>query len=518
MFRIPLVVRDLFTADGFFIIANEKPIQAMIDGIKDSSAAGDTVGMLTSESIIEKADKTHFVPSSKLAHSEKVIPVIPDIHEEPVYKESIYKEKIHEILQSESRPELIIASLKKHIDHINSYIIGRNDIILQAIFALLTGEHLLILSRTGMAKSYLANAIFSIFDSARFFSSQASKDQTPDNYFGPYNMDEFRKGRIKHNIKGSVIEANFIFLDEFFDASDVVLRSLLSVLNERKFINGSEQIDTSVHTAIATANYMRANEVTEAILDRFTYKSIIPEMSNTYSQLKIDKSYEGLKGKISEPERRIPFDRLIDLHNIVTNKNKEYKIEIPDFIYFMKNVIVNKFTSDMRLSDNKFFVSPRKQAKLSDFLRASALFNGRKEVNMDDLKDLYLGLCTLNSHVVIKTVDKSEMEIYLDVYQKTMTHFTATGAIDQIRFLLEVKRLLHDLKWNPERKDSILSGSGPLASIFNLLMKIFPGRNKDESEKITIQGLKQSVSELNPSVEEVHELKIGILIEYHDLV
>lgn len=513
MLRIPRIVKDNYTADGFFIVANEKPCQSMIDMMKDAPLDRDMEELLA----LDRKQGTDMM--SYFLDSPGSVPSAANIRKQnSAETEVIHKEKVLDIIQSEFTPETVIASLKKHIEHINSYIIDRNDIVLQAVYAVLTGEHMLILSRTGMAKSYLANAIFSIFDSARTFSSQASKDQTPDNYFGPYNMDEFRKGRIKHNIKGSVIEANFIFLDEFFDASDVVLRSLLSVLNERKFINGSEQIDTSVHTAIATANYMRANEVTEAILDRFTYKSIIPEMSNTYSQLKIDRSYEGLKGKIVEPEMKIPFDRLSDIHNIVMNRNKDYKIEIPDFIYYMKNVIVNKYTSEMRLSDSKFFVSPRKQAKLSDFLRASALFNGRKEVNMDDLRDLYLGLCTLNSHVIIKTVDKSEKDIYLDAYQKTMTHFTSTGAIDQIRFLLEVRRIFEDLKRNPEKRDSILSTKGPLASFINLLLKIFPGRKKDETDEVSIQGLKQSVSEMNPSVEEVHDLKIGILIEYHDLV
>ena len=206
------------------------------------------------------------------------------------------------------------------------------------MYAILTGEHMLLLSRTGMAKSYLANYIFNTFEGARIFSSQASKDQTPDNYFGPYNIEEFKKGSIRHNIMGSIIEANLVFLDEFFDASDVVLRSLLTVLNERKFINGSEQIDAAVHTAIATANYMRMNEVTEAVLDRFTYKSIIPENTNVYSQLLIDHTYSFSRGKPVEPEKKISFNQILYLSDIIKNKNRSIKIEIPDFIYFMKNV------------------------------------------------------------------------------------------------------------------------------------------------------------------------------------
>ena len=91
------------------------------------------------------------------------------------------------------------------------------------------------------------------------------------------------------------------------------MRSLLSVLNERKFINGQEQIDAAVHTAIATANYMRMNEVTEAVLDRFPFKSIIPEDHHVYSQLLIDHTYSFTKGEAVDTEKKIPFTQIIFL-------------------------------------------------------------------------------------------------------------------------------------------------------------------------------------------------------------
>ncbi|HPS86690.1 MAG TPA: AAA family ATPase, partial [Spirochaetota bacterium] len=263
------------------------------------------------------------------------------------YKENIRKNVPHSVSpvlkmipEGEYDIPTIVEYLNWHMGNVGEIVIGRGEIIRQAIYAILTGEHMLLLSRTGMAKSYLATSIFNIFEGARIFAAQASKDQTPDNYFGPYNIDEFRKGRIRHNIKGSVIEANLVFLDEFFDASDVVLRSLLSVLNERKFINGTEQIDAAVHTTIATANYMRMNEVTEAVLDRFTYKSIIPEDNNVYNQLLIDQTYTISRGKPTEPDKKIFFNQILFLHDIITNKNRDIKVEVPEFIYFMKNVFV----------------------------------------------------------------------------------------------------------------------------------------------------------------------------------
>jgi MoxR-like ATPase len=411
----------------------------------------------------------------------------------------------------------IVGNLKWHMDRISENVIGRSEIIQQAFFAILTGEHMLLLSRTGMAKSFLSQYIFNTFEGARVFSAQASKDQTPDNYFGPYNIEEFKKGRIRHNIKGSVIEANLVFLDELFDASDVVLRSLLTILNERKFINGSEQIDTAVHTAIATANYMRMNEVTEAVLDRFIYKSIIPESTNVYNQLLIDHTYAMSGGKPVEPDQKIYFNQILYLYDIIKNRSRSVKIETPDVIYFMKNVLIDKFMSEMRKIDYNYFSSPRKIAKVGDFLRASALTNNRLQVSTDDLKEMYLCLCTLNSYVSVKAKDKSEIDVFKDIFSQTMAHYTATGALQQIELLLGIRQIFQEIRQNPEKRDAILARKSLLQNLLEFIRKMFPAKRIDEEQKLSIETLKKNILDLNPVVEEVQELKNGIMLDYRDL-
>jgi MoxR-like ATPase len=460
---------------------------------------------LKTQPVEERADldrekQSQFVIREQVEKKPVITPDIPiEITEEKV---------VHYDLST------ITSYLKWHMDRISKNVIGREEIVKQAMYAILTREHLLLLSRTGMAKSYLANYIFNTFENVRIFSSQASKDQTPDNYFGPYNIEEFKKGNIRHNIHGSIIEADLVFLDEFFDASDVVLRSLLSVLHERKFINGPEIIDAAVHSAIATANYMRVNEVTEAVLDRFNYKSIIPEDTNMYTQLLIDHTYAFSRGKPTEPAKKIPFNQIIYISDIIKNNNKEIQIIIPDTVYFMKNVITNKFISEMRRSEYNFFISPRKQAKSADFLRASALLDNRYEVNLEDVKNLHLMLCTLNSYVSVKAKDKSEKDVFLDVYDQTMVHFKTTGAIEQLEFLLNVRRIFQELSENPEKRESVQQTGGLLQGLRKLFKRIFPTKSKVNEDEITLEILKNSVSEINPAVEEVRELREGILKDF----
>jgi MoxR-like ATPase len=489
-------IKKILEEDGFKVVSQAVLPDKVLDmaALQEAEKAQDYLNFLKN-----KSDRDRTAPTT---HAEKV----PD-----------RKSELASINADEFDIPTIIGNLNWHMNRISENVIGRKEIIRQAIFAILTGEHMLLLSRTGMAKSYLADYIFKTFEGARIFSSQASKDQTPDNYFGPYNIEEFKKGRIRHNIMGSIIEANLVFLDEFFDASDVVLRSLLTVLNERKFINGSEQIDTAVHTAIATANYMRMNEVTEAVLDRFTYKSIIPENTNVYNQLLIDHTYSMSGGKPVEPEQKIFFNQVLYLYEIIKNKNRSIRIETPDFIYFMKNVLIDKFMSEMRKSDYNYFLSPRKIAKQGDFLRASALLNNRFQVTTDDLREMFLCLTTLNSYISVKAKDKSEVDLYLDTFNQTMAHYKATGAFQQIELLLNIRQIFQEIRQNPERRDAILARKSVLQSMFEFIKKLFPMKNVDDTQKLTIESLKKNMLDLTPVVEEVQELKNGIMQDYREL-
>ena len=121
-----------------------------------------------------------------------------------------------------------------------------------------------------------------------------------------------------------------------------------------------------------------------------------------YNQLLIDHTYSMTGGKPVEPEQKIFFNQVLYLYDIIKNKNRSIRIETPDFIYFMKNVLIDKFMSEMRKSDYNYFLSPRKIAKQGDFLRASALLNNRFQVTTDDLREMYLCLTTLNSYISVK--------------------------------------------------------------------------------------------------------------------
>jgi len=288
----------------------------------------------------------------------------------------------------------IAEAINECMRFVSKQVLGREEIIKQAFLAIMTGEHLLLISRTGMAKSLLARQIFSCFDNAQLFEKQLTKDTMPENLFGAYDIEAMKKGKMIHNVEGSLVLSHFAFLDEIFDANDMLLRSLLSLLNEKQLVNGEQIVFSTLHTAIAAANYIRVTEVLEAVIDRFLFKCFIPENKNHYFQYAIDQVYQEHFGKVALPEKRLTLGELAYIKKLIKSK----QIAIPGYVLFLKNYVIKKYIDEVRsmISEKKeYTISDRTSVKIQDTLRAAAIFSGRQQVQEEDLDSLYYVVCTL---------------------------------------------------------------------------------------------------------------------------
>jgi len=327
-----------------------------------------------------------------------------DQSEKKSSREGVFKEteriednsRTYETLKDTSFQKLasIAEQINGCIRFVGENVLGREEVIKQSFYALITGEHQIIVSRTGMAKSLLARQIFSCFDDAYVFEKQLTKDTMPENLFGAYDMESMKKGKMIHNVEGSLVLSHFAFLDEIFDANDMLLRSLLSLLNEKQLVNGEQIVNSTLHSAIAAANYVRITEIMEAVLDRFLYKSYLPENNDLFFQYSIDHVYQDHFGKVAIPEKRLTLGQLSFVKNVI----KSRQIDIPLYLLFLKNYILNKYVEETRnvVSDLKdYTISDRKRVKVQDTLRASAVLDGRHQVEDRDLDNLHYVVCTI---------------------------------------------------------------------------------------------------------------------------
>jgi len=254
----------------------------------------------------------------------------------------------------------------------------------QFLYALLTKEHILLNGPAGTAKSLFARNAFALIDgNSRLFSIHMTKFMSEELLFGPINIKKLREDSIvEYNTDGSALEADFLYLDEFFDASDPLLRSLLEVLNEREWRRGHQFKRCPLHTAIVTSNYKRENEITEAVLDRFIFKADVSPIKSTKARKAM------LLTDNVIPKTAIDFDLLKRAAGIIDSG----KIEIPQKISDTYEMLHKEFKKN-----TKKYVSDRTLKKAIKVIRASAYMNNRDKATVHDLKEVRYVFCTLNN-------------------------------------------------------------------------------------------------------------------------
>ncbi len=419
--------------------------------------------------------------------------------------------------------EEAIQSIRNAADIVNSRLINREEVVEQAFFALLTGEHLLLQSRTGVGKTLLADQIFSTFEGARIFRVQASKEQQPDTYFGGLDIEKLKTGQIFHNTEGSLVESEFGFIDEIFDANDFTLRALLSLLNERALVRGVQYQRSEIHSVIAATNYLRISEVTEAVLDRFLYKAVILPDKNPFVQYRIAQQYLVHSGATMAVQTRMQFSTLRFLNDIVAGRHPSHSIAIaPDVLYFsnlvirhyeyMRNRSIRENTRSQSGAVQDFYISPRTQAKSLDLLRAIALMNGRTTVAMEDVGKLYMIFTTLGMD--------DERQMFAKSYTTLVNTLSVSNGFDQLKVLLGFASLVDDLKRDPallERPLSELQTSPIRRTVIEWVKDVFSGGG-DQTVENNKKVLASFLREFIPVSDEIRELKQNLEAEVQKLM
>ena len=344
-----------------------------------------------------------------------------------------------------------IQELQNAIEFVNSRLINREEVIEQIFCAILTGEHALIQSRTGVAKSLMTEQIFSLINGAKYFKVQASKEQQPDTYFGALDIGKLKEGIIWHRTEGSLVESEFGFIDEIFDANDFTLRALLSLLNERQLMLGVQNQKAAIHTVIAATNYLRISDITEALLDRFAYQSVIFPDKDPFTQYRISRQYLTHGGRVAIPPKKIEYSDLYEVSKMCNGESDLVTITIPQEIAYYTNLVI-RYYEELRnrqlasrpddMPGRDFYISPRKQMKAFDLLRAIAFMHGRSTVTLSDVDKLYVLFTTIGI--------TEEREIWKKASDALSHQFNATKALEQIKILLDLKDILDQMKVNPE--------------------------------------------------------------------
>lgn len=281
------------------------------------------------------------------------------------------------------------------IDNIEKVIIGKREVITQAVTALLMEGHILIEDVPGVGKTQLAAALSRSVD-GDFSRIQLTPDIMPSDITG-FTMINRQTGEFEYK-KGAAF-CNFLLADEINRASPKAQSSLLEVMEER-------QVSLDSHTyelprpfmVLATQNPVETYgtyHLPEAQMDRFA--------------MKISMGYPSAEEEASILERNENENPVRSLQPVLTTADiaaLQDEVKKVSAAANVKNYIVDIVNATRNDEAIKLGVSPRGSIALYKAAKAWAFINERSFITPDDVR--HRAVSVLSHRIMLSPKGKAE--------------------------------------------------------------------------------------------------------------
>lgn len=308
------------------------------------------------------------------------------------------------------------------MEEVRGQVAERDELIEIIAIALLTKKNVFILGDTGQAKSAVINLFRAGITDARQFERLMSKQADEDVLFGRLDLSSLIPGGVPSDIleqdqcyqemrreleaqmqsyhrgdtdlglhleqlttemeryrkalselhsgeprmitKGKLPDSHIVFLDEIFKASDGILNSLLTALNERRYTNEGKTIHIPTISFFSASNEIPnfANpeeKILKPLYDRFELKVVTEYVEDRAARLSLLKQKQAPSGTASSPTATISLKELEAMQDDVR------QILVPDSVNeLMDDVLCELRGKGIHISDRKYFnYAPIAQAK-----------------------------------------------------------------------------------------------------------------------------------------------------------
>lgn len=311
---------------------------------------------------------------------------------------------------------------------LNRRFVGRERAIDLLILAVAIQEHLLFIGPPGTAKTRIVTQFCDLVD-ARAFTYLISRFTEPAELFGPLDLAEFQNGTYQIRTAGMLPEAEICFLDEVFQGSSPILNTLLTIVNERVFHNGSQRQRVPLKTLIGASNLLPDDPWLEAFSDRFLLRlevapvadDDIPKLLELGWQMEADDirkfgSAEALPRELA----RIQIGALTQLHARLVEVNL--------------SKIVDTLAQIVReLRANGVALSDRRVVKAHKVLAGAALLRNADEATAQDLWPL--------EHLWSRPDDRADIQAVVHRHMEQAGLQKAAVAPDLTEIRLELNTL-----------------------------------------------------------------------------
>ena len=274
----------------------------------------------------------------------------------------------------------------------------KDEALRLALLAAIAGESIFFLGAPGCAKSMLARRVVQAFKadgtgSVQYFETLLNQFSTPEDVFGNISLKalngegESGKEEYRRLTENMLPEADVAFIDEIWKASPAILNTLLTIINERKFHNGSKVQDVPLKALLAASNELPAkNRGLEALYDRFILRLPIGFIQNE------DRFFDMVESSSSEFELSDEIKKLqISNKDLESWKTQIDTVQLSEEARAIISAIRKELTvknetlsEEEKAAGEAFTIGDRRWKKIVRILKTSAFLNDRTEVDLMD--------------------------------------------------------------------------------------------------------------------------------------
>ena len=314
----------------------------------------------------------------------------------------------------------IKSKIKALLAYLNQNLYGKKEAVRLALLSAVANESIFFMGPPGTAKSMISRRIAAAFsdfykkgedgklkfttEDGGYFEYLMNEFSTPDEICGPIDLSALNEkpSRYVRQTKGYLPSANVAFLDEIWKSGPAILNTLLTIINEKKFHNGSKVENVPLVSLAAASNELpEKNRGLEALWDRFVLRVFVNpvEKENDFFKVVDDEN----KDFAPTAEQAKSLLKIDDVASWQTEINKVVlSDEAKEVISAVRKELALLNKDENHKDGEAYYVSDRRWKKIVHILKTSAFLNGRDAVDLMD--------CSLIEYAIWNT-DKQHDEV-----------------------------------------------------------------------------------------------------------